>query len=122
MYQYASAFEKCVSYFEGDELAAKVFLDKYALKDNNSNLLEETPVDMHHRLAKEFARIEAEKYTEPLSEEQIFLYSINSNTLCLKEVLCLVSETITKSFLSQIAMWLKAQKTAMVVFLRLMNT
>ena len=72
MYQYASAFEKCVSYFEGDELAAKVFLDKYALKDNNSNLLEETPVDMHHRLAKEFARIEAEKYTEPLSEEQIF--------------------------------------------------
>jgi ribonucleoside-diphosphate reductase alpha chain len=72
MYQYAAAFEKCVSYFDGDELAAKVFLDKYALKDNNSNLLEETPVDMHHRLAKEFARIEAEKYTEPLSEEQIF--------------------------------------------------
>jgi ribonucleoside-diphosphate reductase alpha chain len=103
MYQYASAFEKCVSYFEGDELAAKVFLDKYALKDNNSNLLEETPVDMHHRLAKEFARIEAEKYTEPLSEEQIF-------------------SLFDKSFLSQIAMWLKAQKTAMVVFLRLMNT
>ena len=72
MYQYASAFEKCVEYFEGDELAAKVFLDKYALKDNNSNLLEETPVDMHRRLAKEFARIEDEKYTEALSEEQIF--------------------------------------------------
>jgi len=72
MYQYTTAFEKCVTYFEGDELAAKVFLDKYALKDNSSNLLEETPVDMHHRLAKEFARIEAEKYTEPLSEEQIF--------------------------------------------------
>lgn len=72
MYQYNDSFDKCVEYFEGDELAAKVFLDKYALKDNNSNLLEQTPADMHRRLAKEFARIEDEKYTEPLSEEQIF--------------------------------------------------
>ena len=63
MYQYNDSFDKCVEYFEGDELAAKVFLDKYALKDNNSNLLEQTPADMHRRLAKEFARIEVHRTT-----------------------------------------------------------
>jgi len=72
MYQYSDAFEKCVSYFEGDELAAKVFLDKYALKDNDGNLLEETPDQMHRRIAKEFARIEKENHIDPLTEDQIF--------------------------------------------------
>ena len=72
MYQYNDAFEKCIAYFEGDELAAKVFLDKYALKDNSGNLLEETPKMMHRRIAKEFARIESKKFENPLSEDEIF--------------------------------------------------
>lgn len=72
MYQYNDAFEKCIAYFEGDELAAKVFLDKYALKDNDGNLLEETPDMMHRRIAKEFARIEQKKFKKPLSVDEIF--------------------------------------------------
>ena len=72
MFKYEAAFEKSVAYFNGDELAAKVFLDKYALKDNDGNLLEETPTDMHHRIAKEFARIEKKKFKNPLTEEEIF--------------------------------------------------
>lgn len=72
MYTYESAFEASTSYFGGDELAAKVFLDKYALKDNQGNLLESTPVEMHKRIAKEFARIESKKFKNPLDEEQIF--------------------------------------------------
>jgi ribonucleoside-diphosphate reductase alpha chain len=66
---YAASLE----YFGGDELAASVFVDKYALKDLQGNLLERTPADMHRRLAKEFARIEA-KYPNPMSEEEIFGY------------------------------------------------
>ena len=57
MYSYENAFNASVEYFEGDELAAKVFLDKYALRDNDGNLLEQIPTEMHHRMAKEFARI-----------------------------------------------------------------
>jgi ribonucleoside-diphosphate reductase alpha chain len=72
MYTYENAFEASVSYFEGDELAAKVFLDKYALRDNNGNLLESTPSDMHKRLAKEFARIESKKFKDPISENKFF--------------------------------------------------
>ena len=53
-------------------LPAKVFLDKYALRDNNDNLVEATPDQMHHRIAKEFARIEKSKFKNPLSEEYIF--------------------------------------------------
>lgn len=60
-------------YFDGDDLAAKVFITKYALADKQGNIYEKTPEDMHHRLAKEFARIEA-KYPNPLTEEQIFSY------------------------------------------------
>lgn len=58
-------------YFKGDTLAAKVWATKYALKDNQGNIYERTPDDMHHRLAKELARIEA-KYPNPMSEEEIF--------------------------------------------------
>jgi ribonucleotide reductase alpha subunit len=72
MYQYENAFNASVEYFEGDELAAKVFLDKYALRDNDGNLLEQTPTEMHHRIAKEFARIESKKFKNPLTEEEIF--------------------------------------------------
>ena len=73
-YSYEEAFEKSLEYFKDDDLAAKVFVDKYALRDNNGNLLEATPEDMHRRLAKEFARIEKKKFDKPLSEDEIFSY------------------------------------------------
>ena len=65
------AFTASLKYFSGDELAASVFVDKYALRNPNGQLLELTPSDMHRRLAHEFARIEA-KYPNPLSEKEIF--------------------------------------------------
>jgi len=58
-------------YFNGDELAAKVWATKYALKDSFGNIYERTPDDMHHRLASEISRIE-EKYPNPLSEKELF--------------------------------------------------
>lgn len=64
-------FEDVVAYFGGDELAAGVWIDKYALKNQNGELLERTPEEMHHRLASEFARIER-RYVHPMSEELIF--------------------------------------------------
>jgi ribonucleoside-diphosphate reductase alpha chain len=70
-YSYSQVLEATVEYFSGDELAAKVFVDKYALQDLNGTFLEKTPADMHRRLAKEFARIEA-KYPNPMSEDEIF--------------------------------------------------
>ena len=72
IYNYDQAFEASLQYFEGDELAAKVFLDKYALRDNEQNLLEATPDQMHKRIASEFARIEKKKFKDPLSEDKIF--------------------------------------------------
>ncbi|MBR6132394.1 MAG: adenosylcobalamin-dependent ribonucleoside-diphosphate reductase [Bacteroidales bacterium] len=64
-------FQDVVDYFGGDELAAGVWIDKYALKNRHGQLTERTPEDMHHRMAREFARIE-KKYIHPMSEEQIF--------------------------------------------------
>lgn len=58
-------------YFGGDQLAADVWMNKYALKDSDGNLYELTPDDMHHRIASEIARIE-KRYPNPLSEEEIF--------------------------------------------------
>ncbi|MFT4644598.1 MAG: ribonucleoside-diphosphate reductase alpha chain, partial [Planctomycetota bacterium] len=69
--EYNTAFEASTKYFNGDELAASVFLNKYALKDSAGNLYEKTPVDMHRRLASEIARIE-KKYPKPLEENEIF--------------------------------------------------
>ena len=60
-----------VEYFGGDELAARVWSTKYALKDSYGNLYELTPDDMHHRLAREIARIE-KNYANPLSEQELF--------------------------------------------------
>ena len=60
-----------VEYFKGDELAARVWSTKYALKDSYGNLYEETPDDMHHRLAGEIARVE-QKYANPMSEAELF--------------------------------------------------
>jgi ribonucleoside-diphosphate reductase alpha chain len=70
-YTYDEARAASLSYFDGDELAADVFVSKYALRDSDGNIVESTPVDMHRRLSREFARIEA-KYPNPLDEEQIF--------------------------------------------------
>lgn len=70
-YAYSQVFEASVEYFQGDEFAAKVFVDKYALQNLKGEYLELTPIDMHLRLAKELARIE-QKYPNPLSEDFIF--------------------------------------------------
>ncbi len=70
-YDYNDAFKKSVEYFGGDDLAANVFLTKYALTDKNGNLQECTPDDMHRRLAQEFARIE-QKYPNPMTEDEIY--------------------------------------------------
>lgn len=59
------------SYFKGDDLAAQVWLNKYALKDSEGNIYELTPDDMHRRIAKEIARVE-QQYSNPLSENEIF--------------------------------------------------
>ena len=70
-YTFDEAFKASLDYFKGDELAAKVWVNKYALKDAFGNIYEQSPVDMHHRLANEIARIE-EKYPNPLSKEELF--------------------------------------------------
>lgn len=70
-YTFEQAFAESVKYFDGDELAAKVWVSKYALKDSFGNIYELTPADMHHRLAEEFARIES-KYPNPLSAQEIY--------------------------------------------------
>ncbi len=68
---YDQVYKASLEYFNGDEFAAKVFVDKYALQGAGETYLELTPEDMHHRLAKEFARIE-KKYPNPLSTDDIF--------------------------------------------------
>jgi len=70
-YAFDEAYKASLEYFCGDELAAKVFVTKYALKDASGNIYEKTPADMHHRLASEVARIE-KKYPNPVSEEELF--------------------------------------------------
>lgn len=72
MNKYEQALEQSIEYFDGDELAAKVFLDKYALRDASGEILEMTPEDMHRRMAKEFARIEKSKFKTPMTEDEIF--------------------------------------------------
>ncbi len=68
---FSQAFEKSLSYFQGDELAANVFLTKYALTTKSGEIIEATPDDMHRRLAREFARIE-NTYPNPMSEDEIY--------------------------------------------------
>lgn len=74
MYSYEQAFEISLKYFNGDDLAAKVFLDKYSLKNDKKEILESSPEQMHYRLAGEFARVEKNKFKNPLSEEKIFSF------------------------------------------------
>lgn len=70
-YSYEEAFQATLAYFDGDELAARVWVNKYAMKDSFGNIYEKSPADMHHRLAAEMARIER-KYPNAVSEEEIF--------------------------------------------------
>ena len=65
------ALQASIAYFDGDELAANVWVNKYALKDSYGNIYERTPEDMHRRIARELHRIEA-KYPNPLGEEELF--------------------------------------------------
>jgi len=63
-----------LKYFNGDELATNVWIEKYCLRDNNDNLLEKNPDDTVRRITKEFARIEKRKFKKPLTEEEIYIY------------------------------------------------
>ena len=70
-YSYEEAFEASRDYFKGDELAARVWVNKYALKDSYGKIYEKTPEDMHHRIAREIARIE-QRYPNGMTEDQVF--------------------------------------------------
>ena len=70
-YTYDEAFEASLAYFGGDELAARVWVNKYAMKDSFGNIYEKSPEQMHWRIANEIARIE-KKYKNPMSAEEIF--------------------------------------------------
>ncbi len=70
-YTQEEAYQSSLTYFDGDDLAATVWINKYALKDSEGNLYEINPDDMHRRIAKEIARVE-QKYPNPLTEVEIF--------------------------------------------------
>lgn len=71
IFTYDEAFKASLAYFDGDELAARVWVNKYAMKDSYGNIFEQSPADMHWRLANEIARIE-QKYPAPMPAEDIF--------------------------------------------------
>lgn len=71
MYSFEEAVNAAKDYFKGDQLAAVVWVNKYALKDSDGNIYEKTPEQMHRRIAREMARIE-KKYPNPMSEDEIF--------------------------------------------------
>ena len=68
---YNDAVAASKEYFAGDDLAATVWVSKYALKDSYGHIYERTPEDMHHRIAAEIERIES-KYPNPLKKEEVF--------------------------------------------------
>ena len=70
-FTYEEAFKASLEYFKGDELAARVWVNKYAVKDSFGNIYEKSPADMHWRLANEIARIES-NYPNPLSAQELF--------------------------------------------------
>ena len=71
-FTYQEVYNQTLAYFNDDDLASTVFIDKYALRDEDGNLLENNPSMMFRRIAKEFARIEKNKFKNPLTEDQIF--------------------------------------------------
>ena len=70
-FSHEEALQASLDYFNGDELAARVWVNKYAMKDSFGNIYEKSPVDMHWRIANEIARIES-KYPNPMTAEQVF--------------------------------------------------
>ena len=70
-YTYDEAFDASLQYFDGDELAARVWVNKYAMKDSFANIYEKSPADMHWRIANEIARVE-QKYPNPMSADEVF--------------------------------------------------
>jgi len=70
-YSQEEAFKASLEYFKGDDLAARVWVNKYALKDSDGNIYELTPNDMHRRIAKEISRVE-QRYPNPMSEDEVF--------------------------------------------------
>ncbi|MEE3483190.1 MAG: adenosylcobalamin-dependent ribonucleoside-diphosphate reductase [Bacteroidales bacterium] len=71
VYSYDEAYQASISYFKGDELAARVWVNKYALRDSSGNIYELNPDDMHWRISREVSRIE-QNYPNPMSEEELF--------------------------------------------------
>ena len=80
MYSREIVEKETLDYFNQDALATNVWIDKYCLKDKDGNLLEKTPDDMHHRLAREFARIET-KYPNPMDEDEIYMETNENNNV-----------------------------------------
>jgi ribonucleoside-diphosphate reductase alpha chain len=74
IYKLNEVQQETLKYFDGDELATNVWIEKYCLKDNEDNLLEKSPDDTVKRLSKEFARIEKNKFKKPLTEDEIYGY------------------------------------------------
>ncbi|EAR02971.1 adenosylcobalamin-dependent ribonucleoside-diphosphate reductase [Maribacter sp. HTCC2170] len=70
-YTQEEAYQSSLAYFKGDDLAAQVWINKYALKDSEGNLYEMNPDDMHYRIAKEISRVE-QKYPNPLTEKEVY--------------------------------------------------
>lgn len=70
-YSYDEAFGESLKYFDGDELAARVWVNKYAMKDSFGHIYEKSPEDMHWRIANEIARIE-NKYKNPMTAQEVF--------------------------------------------------
>lgn len=70
-YSFEEAYEESLKYFAGDQLAARVWVNKYAMKDSFGNIYEKSPQDMHWRIANEIARIE-KKYPNPMSAQEVF--------------------------------------------------
>lgn len=73
-YTYEEALKASEEYFDEEQLPAKVWIDKYALRDAENNLLEKIPTDMFDRLATKLAKIEKKKFENPLSKEEIYNY------------------------------------------------
>ncbi|MGL5273572.1 MAG: adenosylcobalamin-dependent ribonucleoside-diphosphate reductase [Phocaeicola sp.] len=78
IYTYTEAFEESLKYFKGDELAARVWVNKYAVKDSFGNIYEKSPEDMHWRIANEVARIES-RYPNALTSEELYKLFENFN-------------------------------------------
>ena len=85
-YTYDDAFKAALDYFGGDELAARVWVNKYAVKDSFGNIYEKSPEDMHWRIANEIARVEAQ-YKNPMSAQEI-LYSLRVQQFWRALLLC----------------------------------